>query len=84
MDSEQLKKIMLREANLDLFDGTGRIFIDDFTEAYGVTRQEFFEGLENIGFETRIHGDRIALIYFAPLTEKLETRRKEMLEADNP
>jgi len=46
MDKSTLQKVILRWARRDYFNGWGRIFLDEFTKAYGVSEQEVMETKE--------------------------------------
>jgi hypothetical protein len=64
------------EANKDLWDGAGRIFISDFLKNYGVNLDAFIEALGDMQQEYKVTGN-IAIIYFVPRERRLATRIKE-------
>jgi len=63
MDRRTLQEIIIREARRDLFQGVGRIRIDEFLHNYGVTREEFIATLKTLPNDHRITINNMALIY---------------------
>lgn len=80
MDLLELQKAIIAAAELDVYDGTGRIFVADLMEKHGVSRDEVLQALNGLQYHTRIHGENIVLVYFIPLDQKLKERRTELLE----
>jgi len=63
MDRRTLQETIIREARRDLFQGVGRIRIDDFLHNYGVTREEFTAALKALPNKHRFTINNMALIY---------------------
>lgn len=61
MDRNTLQKMILRWARRDFFNGVGRIFLDEFSKAYGVTEQEVVSTLKEMGCEFQVLGDIIKI-----------------------
>lgn len=82
MDESALKEALIREANKDIFDGVGRIILEDFERIYLVSREEVLSVLKLINVPLRIVNDHIVLIYFTrrlPPAERFDARLEEAI-----
>lgn len=66
MDEKTLQDSIIKEANQDIFDGVGRIFVESFLEKTGALRQELLDALETFRYRYRFHSEDVLLIYFVP------------------
>ena len=57
MDQETIKQAILREAKRDFFNGVGRILINDFTQEYNISLDEFLDILKSNAYSFRTMGN---------------------------
>jgi len=62
LDKKTLQNLIIKEARRDLFNGVGRIFVDQFLKETGISRKELIEALKDLKY--RLHSENILLIYF--------------------
>jgi len=64
MDPETLKTTIINYAAKDIFDGVGRVFLNEFTKTFNVTIEEVLAALKESGYEHRIVNENILLLTF--------------------
>lgn len=76
MDREVLKELIEKAAHKDIFDGTGRILLEEFIKLHDVSIEKVLDATAELGYPYRIINDHILLITFtakegrAPLFER--------------
>jgi hypothetical protein len=53
MDTAALAKVIIREAQKNIFNGVGRVHTDHLKKAYGTTDQQIQEALQQLPFRHR-------------------------------
>lgn len=62
MDTDTLKEKLIDEASHDIFNGVGRLFLDEFTKTFNVSVDEILTALKDIEYPFRIVNENILLI----------------------
>lgn len=70
-NSEEIKNLLVYEAEKDVFMNVGRVLLDKFTRKYEVTIVEVVRAKDLIPYETRMRSyPNIMQIYFSKVVKK--------------
>ena len=68
MDAGALEEILIEQSKKDVFDGVGRVFLNEIKTALDVSEDDLKKAIGNLRkeYDVRIHDDKILLISLQP------------------
>jgi len=77
MDKANIKEILIRLSKQDVFDGVGRLFIEEAKRDLNLTQDDIEKAIEEIKHEheVRVHDNKILLITLQPRPKRPYTLR---------